>query len=320
MSILFNSNRDIDVSVNEALYTVENEGLILAHAEAIESTCSLMESLHEMDMAEITMNRSVDSNGVVLESAQAEYNVVMEASMAGAWKKIKEIFAAIKAKISAFFKNLKTRWKALRGDNEAFLSLYKDKLKKPASVRASYFVYDFSPVADAGKFMSGRKTAFSGLKGQNSDVTKKETAGIEKWKTEQENLRNKALAGFGFDVSNFKASIEKKYRSGDATAREKTVNLADQIANLKNDSDAKAIEEMEKTLKGFVESAEDVVEALSKGNTTETSALAWARAVLAETNVCYNKATVITSVGVRMIEERIRTARKLISKVAAASK
>lgn len=260
------STEEITAPVFEG-YSAEVNGDILAIQESWEDHMAVIEAIHELDMAEIGLRsdlKTLQESGATAEEIsqrEAEFEAVTEAAVGNAWAKIKAFFTKLWGKIKAFFKSIVAQFDAIFKNSENFIKKYEGDLKRVDLTGFKFKMYDYTNI-DAAKFMELDVSkeakemldkAHAGLGIKSEDQVKALDGLITKIRENKSDLldsyRGDVVGQSSLSAAQFEQHLFGLFRNGadgKGDLEEKSVNITDVVAALKNTEGKKKADEFAK--------------------------------------------------------------------------
>lgn len=292
---IFGKSKGNSTSVTAPVYEgygAEINGDILAIQESWEDHQTVIEALHALDIAELTLRNDVKSlqesgaEASEIEAREAEYATVTEAMVKNAWEGIKNFFNKLWGKIKAFFKSIVAVFDGIFKNAQDFVKKYDAELRKRNLTGFEYKMHSYTNI-DKAAFMEldvkaeTQKILVDALKVATTANTDKEieTLGneISKLKENKEDIldsyRGEVIGTASVNSNQFEQVLYSIFRNGakdKGDAKEQAVKITEIIDALKNtDGKTKAEAFAKKTDEEFakiIKTVADMENALGKSD------------------------------------------------------
>jgi hemoglobin-like flavoprotein len=240
-------------------YGAEVNGDIIALQESYEDQLPVIEAIHAIDMAELSL-RSVkesDASAEDIESAEKEFEAVQENAVRKGVEKIKQFFLNLWGKLKAFLASVGRQFDALTKSGADFAKKYEKKLKEANLGSFKYKMHNYTDLDSPG-FSDVEKTDVNAIINAAVDAVNghKEEELIDLIRKVRENaadeeneLRGHLVGKGSLDASQFSKALYGLFRGGaqdKSDAKEVSLDVNAVLAVLKDEKGKKEVIEFQK--------------------------------------------------------------------------
>lgn len=279
-------NEGIEVPVFEG-YDVLDDGDLIALQESYEDQLSIVKQIHQIDTEMLLMESDInalqeneDVSEYEIEQREEAAEVVVEASVKGAWESIKQFFRNLAGKLKAFFDSVVRYFDGLFRSSAGFVSKYESQLSKLNLAGYKFKMHDYTHLEEPAKDATVMDA--KGVKDLYHMVFDRTIAaspeGIERLKRQIESsrgekeellngVRGDVLGGGPVTPDKFKHQLFSYFRGGAKShddRAEKAVEIRKIIASIKNTSAKAKIQAAEKATNDEFNDILKKIDALSK--------------------------------------------------------
>lgn len=245
-------------------YSCESNGDLIAIQEGYEDQLAIIESIHALDMEEISFKKQLKSlkeSGAStdeIESSISKYETVIEGVVGNVWDNIKKFFTKMWGKIKAFFHSVVRYFDGLFKSGKDFVEKYAKELENLNLNGYKFKMYNYTvseeKKADSlftitQKFLSSKGAFPTRAASPTADIQEL-TDKLESDKDDIINgLRGELVGGGNLDKEQFAKELFGTFRGGassETDKEEEQVNISNIISVLKGSD--KALEKAEKAI------------------------------------------------------------------------
>lgn len=233
---IFGSNNnydDLDTLVCEG-YDAEVNGSVDAIIESYDDQLAIMEAIHKMDMEELDLKKEGKDD--------EEIGELLEGSMSDTWKKIKEAFVNLFAKIRAWIDSAIRYFDSHFKSTEAFLDKYEKELTKLNLTGYKYEMFNYTNMNVVSELVKSKPRM--ALKEMDEYINiefenvKKGTEVVDRTKLNEmhDEIRGAIVGKSKLDASEYSKELYKFFRNGASDASDKkelAINITSIIAELR---------------------------------------------------------------------------------------
>jgi hypothetical protein len=244
-----NNEPEIEAPVYEG-YDCEFNGDLIMIQEGFEDQLAIIESLYNIDMAELEYKKEVKglTEAAEIEAKTTEFESALEGMIGNTWEKIKAFFTTMWGKMKAFFKTAVSYIDDFVKSNKDFVTKYESQIKDGAAKNPdfTYVMYKYNDAAIKGdnsyNFLEKAQDALKEFLPANvstetsEDLNKKIGDLIDKKEDTMNKLRGTYVGESNLNSSEYEKALFNHFRKGEKGP--KKININEVISVLKSGNGA----------------------------------------------------------------------------------
>jgi len=257
MSIFGRNTTNLTAPVFEG-YSCENNGDLLAIQEGFEDQLAIIESIHALDMEELSLKRDLKilTESSAVEARMAEFEAVAEGMVKDVWAKIKTFLEKMWGKIKQFFASVVRFFDGMFKSGKEFATKYEKQLRKLNLSGYEYKMFKYtnldgdkaSTLLEVAEKEIEKKFAVPEPAGSKIEDLDKFIDRIDEERSDFfDSLRGTYATGSGsLDNEEFKEALFAHFRDGATDDNDKEdvkINIGEIINVLKTNKDLKNAED-----------------------------------------------------------------------------